>query len=242
MNKRHRAYQLNAVALFRSHQAAILSTMSPGPQQCPFGSLITYASGQDRTLYMYASDIAEHTKNLRNNHRACVTVCQLIADGDPQNSARLSLMGEFTQVSDQHLEACRQRFTRFLPASRKYADMHDFNFYRFAIDKVRWIGGFGEVAWLDTEHWRTPSIEWAAAESAIVAHVNEDHRNVIYSSLRGHHSITDPEANMLALCTDGYYIQSHDKLYFIPFEEPQYDANGCRQALIHLANHYRQFE
>jgi hypothetical protein len=47
---------------------------------------------------------------------------------------------------------------------------------------------------------------------------------------------------MLALCTDDYYIQSHDKLYFIPFEEPQYDANGCRQALIHKANYYRQFE
>ncbi len=242
MNKKHQGYELNAASLFRSHQAAILSTVSKKHQKCPFGSLITYATGHDRSLYLYASDIAEHTKNLHSDSQACVTVCKLIVDSDPQNSPRLSLMGTFSQVVDQQLETCRQRFTKFLPESRKYADMHDFNFYQFSISKVRWIGGFGQIGWLDTTHWQSQSIRWSDAESAMIEHMNEDHSNVIYSSLRGQHGITDCDALMLALCADGYYIQSNAKVYFIPFEKPQYDASGCRAALVTLAHRYRDFE
>ena len=87
-------YELNAVALFRSSNTAVLSTLSKSTNDYPFGSFVTFASNNNRDLFIYASDIAEHTKNILNDTRACVTICSVNKDGDKQTSARLSLIGD----------------------------------------------------------------------------------------------------------------------------------------------------
>ena len=67
MNDKFKTYEANAVNLFRTSSAAILSTVSKKHDGYPFGSFITYVSSRNRNIFLYASDIAEHTKNLKNN-------------------------------------------------------------------------------------------------------------------------------------------------------------------------------
>ena len=66
MNKKLQKYDLQAAELFRSSNEAILSTVSKKFDGFPFGSYITYVTGRNRCIYLYASDIAEHTKNLKS--------------------------------------------------------------------------------------------------------------------------------------------------------------------------------
>ena len=57
-------YEQNAINLLRNSNSALLSTISISVKDYPFGSYVSYVSGRDRTIYLYLSDIAEHTKKL----------------------------------------------------------------------------------------------------------------------------------------------------------------------------------
>ena len=123
MNKRLRKYDLQAAELFRSSNEAILSTVSKKFDGFPFGSYVTYVSGLNRSIYLYASDIAEHTKNLKNNPKACITISRSKEQEDKQNSARLTIMGKLEEVLENKLEDCKSRFQKFLPESKKYSQI-----------------------------------------------------------------------------------------------------------------------
>jgi putative heme iron utilization protein len=235
-------YEQHAVALLRSSDAAILSTLSRNFDNYPFGSFITFVSNTNRELFLYASDIAEHTKNFINDPRACITITSIEDKGDQQNSARLSLMGDISKVEQADLQHCQRRFFAFMPESEKYSRIHDFNFYKFKTIKARWIGGFGEIAWLNTEHWQSTVPEWRKNEQAMIRHMNQDHANVISSALYGQLNIKDRSAKMIALSIDGYYALSNKQKYFISFDQPCYTEKVLRDTLIKQAQAYREFE
>ena len=200
MNTSNTQYELDAVNLFRSSNTAILSTLSKSTDGYPFGSFVTIVSHSNRELFIYASDIAEHTKNILNDSKACVTLSSVNDQGDKQASSRLSLMGDLIRISSEDIQNCQARFFKFLPESEKYSYIHGFHFYRLKILKARWIGGFGVF------------------------------------------SIIDPNAKMLALCTDGYFIASEKAQFFMPFNQPCYHEQDVRVALIKQAKAYRAFE
>ncbi len=242
MNKKLQKYDLQAAELFRSSNEAILSTVSKKFDGFPFGSYITYVTGRNRSIYLYASDIAEHTKNLKNNSKACITVSRSKDDEDKQNSARLTIMGNLTEVSKDELEDCQQRFQKFLPESKTYSQMHDFKFYELRTENIRWIGGFGEIAWLKKDNWLSEEPRWKDREESMIDHMNEDHSNVIFSSLKGQHGIEDKNAKMFAICIDGYFTACKDHLFFIRFSNPCFTPKEVKDELVRQANEYRDLE
>ena len=239
---KRKKYELDAVHLYRTTNAAILSTMSNKYEGYPFGSFITYVSDRNRTLFMYTSDIAQHTKNLKSNPKACVTLFKLDTDYDKQNSSRLTLMGDLKTVSNEELDDCQNRFIKFLPESKKYSSMHDFKFYKLVISRVRWIGGFGDIAWLNPKNWNDEKPKWSKNETMMIDHMNEDHSNVIQSALNAQYGIKDKKAQMIALTIDGYYISSKENIYFINFDKPVYKALDYRKILVKQAKEYRSYE
>ena len=74
MNNYNKEHEKDAVKFYRSDRAAILSTISKKHNGYPFGSFVSYISGWDRTLFLYLSDLADHTKNLKNDHKSCITI------------------------------------------------------------------------------------------------------------------------------------------------------------------------
>ena len=239
---KRKKYELDAVHLYRTTNAAILSTMSNKYEGYPFGSFITYVSDRNRTLFMYTSDIAQHTKNLKSNPKACVTLFKLDTDYDKQNSSRLTLMGDLKTVSNEELDDCQNRFVKFLPESKKYSSMHDFKFYKLVISRVRWIGGFGDIAWLNPKNWNDEKPKWSKNETMMIDHMNEDHSNVIQSALNAQYGIKDKKAQMIALTIDGYYISSKENIYFINFDKPVIKALDYRKILVKQAKEYRSYE
>jgi putative heme iron utilization protein len=242
MSKAKEKYEPNAVELFRTSDTAVLSTISKSSQDYPFGSFTTFASNINRELIIYASDLAEHTKNICTDSRACATIFSLSTEDDKQASSRLSLIGDFSKIKESELETYANRFIKFLPKSASYAQMHGFNFYKLSIIKARWIGGFGEIAWLDTSNWTREVPKWGKNEKEMINHMNEDHQNVIASALNQKFAIQDEKSKILAMCIDGYYVNANNILYFIPFKVPCFSEKSIRAELVRQAHQNRPFE
>ena len=233
-------YEKLAINLMRNCREGVLSTVSKKYEGYPFGSFVTFISGADRSIIFYASDIAQHTINLKNNSKACITLFNL-SEGDKQDSARLSLMGDVKKI-DKDVEEISRQFIEFFPESSQYSNMHDFNFYKLNISQVRWIGGFGKIAWLSSTNWNPIEPKWLKKEHSMIEHMNEDHSNSIVSALNAKLGIKDKHAKMLRLTMDGYYVSSKNKIYFIDFNLPCFTVNQYRDKLVAQAKEYRDFE
>ena len=85
MNGKLKNYEISAVNLLRSSSSGILSTLSKSFKGYPFGSYVTFITGPDRSIYIYASTLAQHTKNLYQDSRACITLSKEKKDDDKQN-------------------------------------------------------------------------------------------------------------------------------------------------------------
>ena len=233
-------YEKLAIKLMRNCREGVLSTVSKKYEGYPFGSFVTFISGADRSIIFYASDIAQHTINLKNNSKACITLFNL-SEGDKQDSARLSLMGDVKKI-DKDVEEISGQFIEFFPESSQYSNMHDFNFYSLNISQVRWIGGFGKIAWLSSTNWNPIRPKWLKQEKSMIEHMNEDHSNSIVSALNAKLGIKDKHAKMLRLTMDGYYVSSKNKIYFLDFNLPCFTVKQYRDKLVEQAKEYRDFE
>ena len=233
-------YEKLAINLMRNCREGVLSTVSKKYEGYPFGSFVTFISGADRSIIFYASDIAQHTINLKNNSKACITLFNL-SEGDKQDSARLSLMGDVKKI-DKDVEEISRQFIEFFPESSQYSKMHDFNFYSLNISQVRWIGGFGKIAWLSSTNWNPIKPKWLKQEKSMIEHMNEDHSNSIVSALNAKLGIKDKHAKMLRLTMDGYYVSSKNKIYFLDFNLPCFTVKQYRDKLVEQAKEYRDFE
>ena len=233
-------YEKLAINLMRNCREGVLSTVSKKYEGYPFGSFVTFISGADRSIIFYASDIAQHTINLKNNSKACITLFNL-SEGDKQDSARLSLIGDVKKI-DKDVEEISRQFIEFFPESSQYSNMHDFNFYKLNISQVRWIGGFGKIAWLSSTNWNPIEPKWLKKEHSMIEHMNEDHSNSIVSTLNAKLGIKDKHARMLRLTIDGYYVSSKNKIYFLDFNLPCFTVKQYRDKLVEQAKEYRDFE
>ena len=233
-------YEKLAINLMRNCREGVLSTVSKKYEGYPFGSFVTFISGADRSIIFYASDIAQHTINLKNNSKACITLFNL-SEGDKQDSARLSLIGDVKKI-DKDVEEISRQFIEFFPESSQYSNMHDFNFYKLNISQVRWIGGFGKIAWLSSTNWNPIEPKWLKKEHSMIEHMNEDHSNSIVSALNAKLGIKDKHARMLRLTMDGYYVSSKNKIYFLDFNLPCFTVKQYRDKLVEQAKEYRDFE
>ena len=151
-------------------------------------------------------------------------------------------MGDLKDVPVDDLDECQERFIKFLPESKKYSSMHDFKFYKLEISRIRWIGGFGDIAWLNPKNWQDDLPKWAKNEKMMIDHMNDDHANVLQSALHAQHGIKDKNVSMIALTIDGYYVKSKENLYFISFDAPVFKPIDYRKVLVKQAKDYRSFE
>ena len=106
-------------------------------------------------------------------------------------------------------------------------------------DKIRWIGGFGEIAWLKDKNWQIGNPDWSEQENSMIEHMNEDHNDVVINCLKGFYEVHDKSCAMIGINFDGYYIKSNQDIYYIPFEKPCLSSKEIREALVGHANLFK---
>ena len=70
MNTKQKEYEKDAVSLLRNASEGVLSTISVRNDGYPFGSFVTFVTDVDRSILIYASNIAQHTINLKEDSKS----------------------------------------------------------------------------------------------------------------------------------------------------------------------------
>jgi heme iron utilization protein len=123
-----------------------LATHSREPQGFPYPTVLPFATDARHRPVVLVSRLAEHTRNLQTDARAGFLVVHA-PDGDVLNSERVTLIGRFELL--EPAPAVVERYLRYHPDAARYLALGDFSFWVMAIERLRYIGGFGAMGWLD---------------------------------------------------------------------------------------------
>jgi heme iron utilization protein len=132
------------------HQAAVgtLATHTRDPQGFPYPTLLPFATDARHRPVILVSRLAEHTRNLQDDPRAGFLVAQTMGD-DVLSAPRMTLIGRFAPSDDGADSALARRYLRYHPDAARYLALGDFTFWTLQVERLRYIGGFGAMGWLD---------------------------------------------------------------------------------------------
>src|SRR5690348_2165386 len=160
-------------------QAALATVLDRGDSPGhPYASLVATACDIGGNPLMLLSDLAQHSANIKADSR----VSLLFEDGgsqpDPLAAPRLSLAGAARPVED---DAARSRFVARHPTAARYSGFADFRLYRVTATIGHLVAGFGRIEWIEGRALRVGAevSALAAAETAIVEHMNRDHADAV---------------------------------------------------------------
>jgi hypothetical protein len=168
---------LTARRLLNHQSFGVLSTHSVDVPGYPFGSIAPYVLDYEGQPVILISNIAQHTRNIKQNRKVSLTVFDPRVD-DAQASSRLSWIGDADSIEQSEAET-RDRYLRYFPSAESYFETHDFSFYRIRLRRARFIGGFGQIFWIEPDSMlvRNPFRE---TEGGIIRHMNQDHRQALF--------------------------------------------------------------
>jgi heme iron utilization protein len=222
---------LEARRLLRKSRFGMLATLSKKFGGHPFGSIIPYVLDHDARPVILISTLAEHTKNIENDSRVSLLVHE--AGGNVQAEARITVLGNCERMQDQ--EQVKTRYLRYFPNASGYFNTHDFFFYRIKPIMIRYIGGFGEIHWIEAENFTAPENQLAAQEEGILAHMNQDHAQNLRDYCRHYQGKQAKNVEIVGIDCDGFDVRADGDLLRFDFETPVLDAMQAREALVKMA-------
>lgn len=146
MNQTERSQPVRALLARETH--GVLSTLSRKAQGWPFGSLTPFAVTEQGEPLLLLSQLAEHTQNLLADPRVSLLIQDSDALADPQAGARVTLLCTAMLVGDHEVETARQIYLQRFPDAVSLLQLGDFRLFKLRVERVRYIGGFGEMYWL----------------------------------------------------------------------------------------------
>lgn len=144
----------DAEQLLFSRGDGVLCTSSKRADGWPFGSVVPYALDVAGRPIILVASIAEHTRNIGADPRVSLLVQADVTQGDVQAHGRLCVMGRAVAIPEADLDDARERYLARLPEAEGYFATHNFSFLRIEVERLRYIGGFGKIFWLDVDRYR----------------------------------------------------------------------------------------
>ncbi len=219
----------------RGQTQGVLSTLSLRIEGHPFGSVAPFVLDHTGRPVILISDLAEHTRNLKADPR-CSLIVQPYSP-DMQVAGRVTLVGRAERLPDKDTPG--PRYLRYHPQAESYFAMHDFAFWRIEPLRIRYIGGFGRIHWIEPEAYLLAEGALAAQEGDILAHMNEDHRHNLRDYCRHVHGVQTETVEMVGIDPDGFDVRTNGRILRFDFPAPIADAQAARVALVELARRCR---
>jgi putative heme iron utilization protein len=220
--------------LFLKHSFGVLSTLSIDVPGYPFGSVTPYCVDAHSRPVIYISHIAQHTRNIIADSRVSLTVVDGNADSDDvQAQGRVTCIANALPIG-QGDAYIADRYFRYFPPARQYDQTHDFSFFRLELVRIRFIGGFGQIHWVEAAEFMTRNPFSAAEELQIIQHMNNDHPDALRHYCEG-----DP-AEMIGIDANGFDVLKAGRKVRFTFETPIRNMGEARQALVAMAKKQRK--
>jgi putative heme iron utilization protein len=231
--------------LLHLSSVATLSTISRKQPGFPFGSLMPYAlDAAGRPLFLI-SNMAMHTQNLKADPHASLFVTQPAVDGDVLGAARVTLVGNVQQISEEEKPGVRELYLKAHPNSQYWADFTDFSFFRLEPVDVYYVGGFGVMGWVTAPEYAAAQPDpLAETAKGIVDHMNADHGDALVLLSRIHAKLEAEGAVMTSVDRLGFHVRVQTaagmKGARIPFLREVSTAVETRTVLVEMVKQARQ--
>jgi putative heme iron utilization protein len=191
----------------------------------PYPTVLPYVPDARHRPVILVSQLAEHTRNLVADPRAGFVVFDA-QDGDVLSGERLTLTGKFVAVdggATQEAVAARtalaQRYLRYHPGAARFMALGDFAFYTLVPERLRYIGGFGAMGWLEANTLDAfPAIDESSEQS-------------IFAAFTSNQSLP-PHVELLGVDRYGIDWARNGVRGRVAFPEPIEDAAILRSAVI----------
>jgi putative heme iron utilization protein len=139
-------------ALIDLAKGGTIATLSSDYKGTPFGTPAPYALDSEGRPVIFLSNLAIHTKNLAKNPKCSIMVLKEDKE-DPFNSARVTFIGKIVKVGKDERAAYKKLFLAKQKAAEDFIDFGDFNFYRLEIESIFYVGGFGDIQWIEPKDY-----------------------------------------------------------------------------------------
>lgn len=227
-----------ARSFLRSKDVGVLSTFkNQDGADYPYGSICPYVLTSTGEIIILVSNIALHTKNMKKTNRVSFTVFDMEAK-NKQTSTRISVLADaeiLSETSPSHAEYS-DLYCRFFPESKKFFEVHDFDFYILKPKFVHFIQGFGKI-YKFTGNELTCDCQISQQDfQYAINHMNEDHQSSIEKYLAKYLDVhTAKNCKILSMNSEGFHIESDDQFYYLDFEKKAETLQDLRQFLVQMA-------
>ena len=197
-----------------------------------------------RPIFLISS-MAMHTQNLQADPRASLLVTQPDASGDPLGASRVTLVGNVLLIPKPEIVDARALYLERYANSKYWVDFEDFAFYRMDVIDIYFVGGFGVMGWTKaSEYDQAQPDPLADSASAIIEHMNHDHKDALVLLARAFAGIESKEATMTAVDRLGFHVRLKTaegvKGSRIAFLREVTDAMEARKVLVEMVQKARQ--
>lgn len=109
----------------------------------------------------FISKLQKSVTNIKHDSRASFTIqsspkfsCKFMdtTSFTPMESGRVCLVGKVVSIIEENgptfINVCRAEFLKIHPDSKNWIGLKDFSFYRLEVEKIYWIGGFGNIHYI----------------------------------------------------------------------------------------------
>jgi putative heme iron utilization protein len=242
ISKAELATQVRSFIAFNRN--AVLSTQSQSNSGYPFGSVTPYDVDASGNLIIWVAKIAEHYRNLLAEPKASLFMLEQGGLNDPQPYGRATVLLNFEPVAGTQIEAVATSYHARFPAKWSHEIDGSFVFLRGTPERIRWIGGFGQIAWIDGDSYRSQARDNVAYFGRdICDHMNQDHRAAIVELLVDSDSTATPPpsidaVDMIEVDSGGFVaaIEASGSRQFrrVNFPERLADSEQVRKTLISM--------
>ncbi len=221
--------------LLLSEYQAILSTHSVDVDGYPFGSVVPYCLNKNGQPIILISNIAQHTKNILSDPKVSLIATESGVD-DLQAVGRITYIGNAEKLDDDDIESM-ERYYSYFPQSRDYHKTHDFDFYLIHPVRVRYIGGFGQIYWLEKDNFLLDNPFSFEEEKSMIDHMNADHLEAIkhYCDSFEIQYSSDDVPVMVGIDSEGFNLRLGARIYRVNFNVSVTTTVEVRQTLVEMA-------
>ncbi len=184
-----------------------LATLSKKHAGYPFTSLMPYAlDEQGRPLFLI-SQMAMHTKNIKDEPRTTLLVTEDSTAVTPLGAARISLMGLTNEVPEDEVSLVADHYLARHPEARQWAGYGDFGYFRMEPMDSYFVGGFGVMGWITAEDYRAADPDpLASIATEVISHMNEDHGEALDLLARTALAVSADNVRMTSLDRYGFHV------------------------------------
>jgi heme iron utilization protein len=206
--------------------------------------MMPYAVDELGRPIFFISSMAMHTQNLREDPRASLLITQPDVSGDPLGAARLTLLGNVTEVPAPEV---KELYLSRYENAKFWQDYTDFAYYRLQVSGVYFIGGFGVMGWISAEDYVGALPDpLAEAAPAIIRHMNADHSDALRLIARRFAGEAPDEAAITAVDRLGFHLRlkSGDRIHGrrVAFLREVRNTEDARAVFVEMVRQARSAE